>query len=60
MYGLNAIKRINADASDSTNDRYQAQYKGDAWHVYDSHTNGWGANYATARDAQQACDVLNG
>lgn len=60
MYGLNAIRRINAQAAAQQNaDRYHAQYKGDAWHVFDSHTNGWGSSYATAKDAQQAADALN-
>ncbi len=43
-----------------TADRYQAQYKGNGWHVFDSHTNGWGGvTHATARAAQAVCDKLN-
>lgn len=58
MHGTQQIKEQNDPTI--TNDRHQAQYKGDAWHIYDSHTNGWGAaSFATARDAQQAADVLN-
>lgn len=62
MYGIQGIVAINAAAAarQEKQDRYQAQWKGDGWRVYDSHTNGWGeASYAKAFDAQQACDALN-
>lgn len=62
MYGIQAIRNINAAhaAKSEPVERYQAQYKGNAWHVFDSHTGGWGkAGYAKAFDAQQAADALN-
>ncbi|BAN92322.1 hypothetical protein X534_gp11 [Ralstonia phage RSB3] len=61
MYGIQAINNINAAHAErnTQQDRYQAQWKGEGWTVFDSHTNGWGASYATAKDCQQACDALN-
>lgn len=61
MNGIQGIRNINAAAAQAqaTSERYQAQYKGDSWHVFDTHTSGWGASFATARDCQQACDALN-
>lgn len=57
MHGSQEIKKQNQTA---VNERYQAQYKGSSWHVYDSHTNGWGGStFARASDAQQAADALN-
>jgi len=57
MHGLQETRKMNDPTT--TNERYQAQYKGDGWCVHDTLTNGWGASYATARDCQQACDALN-
>jgi hypothetical protein len=58
MHGTQHTKLANDPTI--TNDRYQAQWKGEGWHVFDSHTNGWGAaSYAKAFDAQQAADALN-
>jgi hypothetical protein len=57
MHGLQEIRKMNDPTT--TTERYQAQWKGDGWCVFDSHTSGWGSSYATARDCQQACDALN-
>lgn len=58
MHGAQVIKQQNDPTI--TNDRYQAQWKGEGWHIFDSATSGWGqAAYATARDCQQAADALN-
>lgn len=62
MNGLNSIRNINADAAKAaaTSERYQAQYRGGAWHVFDAHTGGWGAiPYAKAADADDAANALN-
>ena len=61
MHGLQTIKAMNATQnSQAVAERYQAQWKGDGWRIYDSHTNGWGdSTYARAFDAQQAADALN-
>lgn len=55
------IRNINA-ARASTNEspRYQGQYKGDAWYVYDARTNAWGlVPYETAALAEAAAQSLN-
>ena len=58
MNGLQAIRNINA-ANNEKHERFQAQYKGDSWYVFDSYTGGWGDTpYATAREAQAAADAL--
>jgi len=60
MHGLQTIKALNNNDKLPKAERYQAQWKGDGWRIYDSHTNGWGdSTYAKAFDAQQAADALN-
>jgi len=58
MHGLQEIRKMNDPTV--TNERYQAQWKGDGWRIYDTQTNGWGeASFARAADCQQAADALN-
>lgn len=62
MNGIQGIRNINAAAASKADngERYQAQYHGDSWRIFDSHTGGWGqSSFDTARDAQQAADALN-
>lgn len=61
MNGLQGIRNINntyAKASDK-HERYQAQFKGSNWFVFDAYTGAWGSTpYDTAKEAQAAADLV--
>lgn len=62
MNGLQGIRNINAQAAKANEklERYQAQFKGDNWFVFDAYTGGaWGKTpFQTAREAQEAVDSI--
>ena len=61
MNGLQGIRSINAqaDKANEKHGRYQAQFKGDNWFVFDAYTEAWGKTpFQTAREAQEAVDNI--
>lgn len=63
MNSLSGIRNINAQLRDQSEDRlksrYQRQYRGDQWAVFDSHTGGWGQRDDSVAVIDKRVDELN-
>lgn len=46
-------------SEDRVRPRYQVQYKGNEWAVYDTHTNGWGITHPDSKVIEARVDELN-
>ena len=61
MNSLQGIRNINAQAAKANEklERYQAQFKGGNWFVFDACTGACGKTpFQTAREAQEAVDSI--
>ena len=63
MNSLSGIRNINQQLRDQSEDRlktrYQRQYRGDQWAVFDSHTGGWGQRDDSVAVIDARVDELN-
>lgn len=61
MNGLQGIRNINAARRGENVPalRYQRQYQGSNWRVFDSHTGGWGFQSANVQEVDDRVDELN-
>lgn len=60
MNGLSGIRAINNNNVPVKAVRYQRQYKGNQWAVFDSWTAGWGLKSSDVLEVDAEVDRLNG
>ncbi|CAI3971342.1 hypothetical protein VAC51_00020 [Variovorax phage VAC_51] len=59
MNSLSGIRAINNGNRPVAADRYQVQYRGNSWAVFDSWTNGWGSQDSDHAIVSGRVDDLN-